>query len=240
MRIPHVNRYTVAKAAVLTRNTGKNILRHVENCALAHDVNADKVMSTIMLATTFTPRFDAKVAKYVKAPEAINVVSHMPKKAQIAKSSKTAKIKIVTTPKTADKVRLMAKGEIINASKLNKNFNELLLDNENRKNPLNNRKHGVNPTLLMAIAMHESARGTSKAVKVQRNIGGIMSSKGNLKHYSTVDLCIDQMAETLAIHHRESKINTVKELATAGKYCSKDEAKEWIKGVMYYIKELES
>lgn len=91
----------------------------------------------------------------------------------------------------------------------------------------------------MAIAMHESARGTSKATKIQRNIGGIMSSKGNLKHYSTVDLCIDQMAETLAIHHRESKINTVKELATAGKYCSKDEAKEWIKGVMYYINELE-
>ena len=248
MRIPHVNKYTIAKATVLTKNTGKNILRHVENCALAHDVNADKVMSTIMLATTFTPRFDVKVAKYVKAPEAINVVSHMPKKAQITKSSKNAKIKIISTSKTADNVRLMAKGEKINASKLNRNFNDLLLDNENKKNPLNNkglvfvreaRKHGVNPTLLMAIAMHESARGTSKATKIQRNIGGIMSLKGNLKHYSTVDLCIDQMAETLAIHHRESKINTVKELATAGKYCSKEEAKEWIKGVMYYINELE-
>ena len=44
---------------------------------------------------------------------------------------------IIRTFKTADNVRLMAKGEKINAPKLNRNFNDLLLDNENKKNPLN-------------------------------------------------------------------------------------------------------
>ena len=66
-----------------------------------------------------------------------------------------------------------------------------------------------------------------------------MTSKQKLKHFSNIDLCIDQMAETLAYHHRENKINTVKELAEAGKYCGKSEAKEWIKNVMYYLNELQ-
>lgn len=242
MKIPHITKVTIAKAATLTKKTGKFVLTQANNCAIAHNLSPDKVMSTVMFISSLSPQFEARVAKILSTPDVIPVADKISKKVPIAKVTKTV------VPKTADKIRLMAKGQVTNPVKLNKKFNDLLLENENSKNPLNNKgrvflkeakKHGVDPQVLMAIALHESGRGTSNATKAKRNIGGIMTSKGTLKHYSTIDLCIDQMAETLAYHHRENKINTIKELAYAGKYCGKNEAKEWIKGVMYYLNELQ-
>ena len=96
----------------------------------------------------------------------------------------------------------------------------------------------------MSIALHESARGTSDVAKLRHNIGGITLNKKGLKGiyrfklYNRVEDCIDQMAETLSIHNKKSNIQTVKELAKAGKYCTKNEADEWIDGVMFYVKRL--
>ncbi len=238
MKIPRVNRFTVARAAVVTKRTGKFLIRKAENFSLEHDVNADKIVSTVMFASSLIPKLDAQMAKsIIKSQDIYEPAAEVVKKATVTK----------IVPKTADKIKLMAKGTPQNLEKLSNSFNDLLLDNENKKNPLNNKgrifireakRHGVNPELLMAIALHESARGTSSAVRERHNIGGIMTSKQKLKIFSNIDLCIDQMAETLAFHHREDKINTVKELAYAGKYCAKNEAQEWIKGVMYYLNEL--
>ena len=240
MKIPQVKRFAVARVAVSTKRTSKQIIRKINNFALCHDLNPDKVLSTFMMVSTFIPKIEDRIAPAIISQET-PIVRTVSRKA-------SSKILPKIAPKTADQVKLIAKGGIQNTQRLNILFNSMLLNNEKMKNPLNNKapifvkcakKHGVDPTLLMAIAMHESARGTSNAVKTKRNIGGIMTSKQKLKIFSNIDLCIDQMAETLAYHHREDKINTVKELAYAGKYCAKNEASEWIKGVMYYINELQ-
>ena len=243
MRIPRVSKRAVIHVAVATKNTGKQILSKAVTYSLQHEPNIDKVMSTVMAVSSLIPRYDAKMAQMARNFEHQEFVPAVSKTAR--KASHATKI---LTPKTASTTKIMAKGQVQNSTKLNILFNSLLLENDTKKNPLNNKagifiksakKHGVDPTVLMAIAMTESARGTSNATKVKRNIGGIMTSKQKLKHFSSIDLCIDQMAETLAYHHRENKINTVKELAEAGKYCGKDEAKEWIKNVMYYLNELQ-
>ena len=249
--LPHVNKYTVARAAVITRRTGRRIIREAERVQIEHNSAADKLMSVVMFASSFAPKFNARVDEYLALQKNIAPVvrTAVRKKSTKLKHSKTKVLPTPYLPKTPDKVKIMAKGQPANVPELNMKFNDLLLDNEKNKNPLNNKapvfirsakKHGVNPEVLMAIAMHESARGTSDAAKSKHNIGGIMNAKYKLKIFSNVNLCIDQMAETLAIHHRESKINTIKELAYAGKYCSKDEASEWVKGVMYYLNELQS
>lgn len=243
MKIPRVSKRTVMYAAVVTKRTGKQILNKAVTYSLQHEPNIDKVMSTVMAVSSLIPRYDAKMAQMARN---FDHQEFVPTVNKTAKKISTA-VKILT-PKTAATTKIMAKGQVQNSIKLNILFNSLLLENDMQKNPLNNKacifiksakKHGVDPTVLMAIAMHESARGTSNATKVKRNIGGIMTSKQKLKHFSNIDLCIDQMAETLAYHHRENKINTVKELAEAGKYCGKSEAKEWIKNVMYYLNELQ-
>ena len=242
MKIPRVNRYTVARAAVVTKKKGQHFLRKVENFSVEHNVNADKFVSTVMFATSLVPKFDAQITKSIVAQDVYEPTNAIVKKAAFSKI-----IPKKVLPKTADKTKLMAKGIQQNAEKLSNAFNNLLLDNENKKNPLNNKgqifireakNYGVNPEVLMAIALHESARGTSPAVRERHNIGGIMNSKRKLKVFSNTDLCIKQMAEILAFHNKENKINTVKELAYAGKYCAKNEAHEWINGVMYYLNEL--
>ena len=98
-------------------------------------------------------------------------------------------------------------------------------------------KYGVNPVLLMAISMTESARGTSSAALNKNNVGGIMGKKG-LRKFSNVESCIDVMAATVAKHHKERHLNTLYELAHSGKYCDKSVADQWIKHVMFYIKKL--
>ena len=109
---------------------------------------------------------------------------------------------------------------------------------------LDAKKYNVDPVVLMSIALHESARGTSDVAKLRHNVGGVTLNKKGVKGiyrfklYNRVEDCIDQMAETLSIHNKKSNIQTVKELAKAGKYCGKNEAKGWIKGVMFYVKHL--
>ena len=96
---------------------------------------------------------------------------------------------------------------------------------------------GVNPVVLMAIAMTESARGTSKAAILKNNVGGIMG-KTSLRKFRNVDDCIEKMAQTISHHHQKSQLHSVADLGYSGKYCDKSAAEEWIRNVMFYVKKL--
>ena len=154
---------------------------------------------------------------------------------------------------TASNLKLITEEFTENPKELCSRFNNLLLKNDKGKNLLNNKgeafiriskKYNVDPVVLMSIALHESARGTSDVAKLRHNVGGVALNKKGLKGvyrfklYKRVEDSIDQMAETLSIHNNKSNIQTVKELAKAGKYCAKHEADEWINGVMFYAKRL--
>lgn len=242
--LPHINRYKLAKATVLTHKAGNKLLRQLAIGQICRNEYADRIVSSAIIASSIIPKIITKPHSIVTNEEATKTITI--KIAQ--KTTNTASKKVQNITGVLLDKKIMLKGKIEDAPRLNILFNSLLLKNDNKKNPLNNkgnvfissaRKHGVDPQVLMAIALHESRRGTSAATLEKRNIGGITTSKGKLKHFSNINLCIDQMAEILAFHHRKDNINTVKELAKAGKYCEKSSAKEWIKNVMYYINELQ-
>ncbi|WP_236927537.1 glucosaminidase domain-containing protein [Geobacillus thermodenitrificans] len=49
-------------------------------------------------------------------------------------------------------------------------------------------KYGIDPVLLIAIALHETGYGTSHAVKNKNNPGGIMDpSTGKLKVFDSLE-----------------------------------------------------
>jgi Peptidase family M23/Mannosyl-glycoprotein endo-beta-N-acetylglucosaminidase len=59
-------------------------------------------------------------------------------------------------------------------------------------------KYGIDPVLLIAIALHETGYGTSPAVKNKNNPGGIMDpSTGKLKVFDSLEDGIDFMAGNL-------------------------------------------
>lgn len=52
-------------------------------------------------------------------------------------------------------------------------------------------KYKVDAYLLAAIAIHETGRGTSKALRDHNNVGGYMKSKGGLMSFSSIDASIE-------------------------------------------------
>lgn len=100
------------------------------------------------------------------------------------------------------------------------------------------KKYGVNPISIIAIAMHESARGISSGALKKNNIGGLMGKKG-LMTFKSVDDCIEKMAQILQ-RHTQNRRETISKLGNSGRYCAKSSAKNWIKDVNFYIKQLES
>lgn len=114
------------------------------------------------------------------------------------------------------------------------------------KNPLFNKgkqfieisqRHGVDPRVIIAIAMQESDRGISKAAINKNNIGG-MTGKNGLIKYERLEDCIEAMARVLERHTKKNKIFTIEELGNSGKYCDKSVSKLWIKNVRYYLRRL--
>lgn len=252
MRIPHFSNMQVARAIVTTRQNGRQIVRTAQR-VIPQPVQTKKSLvaamflaSSLVPHTNYRPSFKTQSVLNEKVSVAVSGIKKV-----ISRKMPTKKV----APKqvTASNLKLITEEFTENPKELCSRFNELLLDNEKGKNLLNNkgqdfiriaRKYNVDPVVLMSIALHESARGTSDVAKLRHNVGGVALNKKGLKGvyrfklYNRVEDCIDQMAETLSIHNNKSNIQTVKELAKAGKYCGKKEAKEWIKGVMFYVKRL--
>ncbi len=241
MRIPQIRQhYTAISTTVKVIRKGKNIVkqavRQTEIMAMDEQLK-NKAMSTIIMATSFMPQMNSRLAKL--SAEALDNQDVFVKKASKVTSATAEKVTKTIGNKSV-KVKLeSAKPKFHDA------FNNLLLQNEKHKNPLNDKavifdkrakEYGVDPYVLMGIAMHESGRGTSDATKLRHNVGGIMKN-GSLKKFPNIDKCVEEMAQTVSKHHHKSRLRTVKELAEAG-YCGENEKAEWISNVMDYIREL--
>ncbi len=241
MRIPPIIPKQTAVNTVKVIRKGKKIVKqavHQTELLAMDDQLKNKAISTIMMATSFMPQMNTKIAKI--SAEAVEGHDLFIKNTQkISSTTKEKFSKTITASKNL-KIRLET-----TKPKYHEAFNDLLLKNEKHKNPLNNKaiifdkkakEYGIDPYVLIGIAMHESARGTSDATKLRHNIGGIRKKDG-LKRFSSFEQCIDEMAQTVQKHHHKSRLRTVKELADAG-YCGENEKQEWITNVMGYIRDL--
>ena len=78
------------------------------------------------------------------------------------------------------------------------------------------RKYGVDPKLLMAIAMHETGKGTSAAFLRKNNAMGISPNGGGPRTFSSVEESINYAARLLRKHYLDQGLTTI--AAIGGKY----------------------
>ena len=103
------------------------------------------------------------------------------------------------------------------------------------------RKYGVDPKLLMAIAMHETGKGTSAAFLRKNNAMGISPNGGGPRAFSSVEESINYAARLLRTHYLDQGLTTI--AAIGGKYAPAGAGndprglnKHWVNGVSKYYK----
>lgn len=103
------------------------------------------------------------------------------------------------------------------------------------------RKYGVDPKLLMAIAMHETGKGTSAAFLRKNNAMGISPNGGGPRTFSSVEESINYAARLLRKHYLDQGLTTI--AAIGGKYAPAGAGndprglnKHWVSGVSKYYK----
>jgi len=103
------------------------------------------------------------------------------------------------------------------------------------------RKYGVDPKLLMAIAMHETGKGTSVAFLRKNNAMGISPNGGGPRAFSSVEESINYAARLLRKHYLDQGLTTI--AAIGGKYAPAGAGndprglnKHWVNGVSKYYK----
>ena len=103
------------------------------------------------------------------------------------------------------------------------------------------RKYGVDPKLLMAIAMHETGKGTSAAFLRKNNAMGISPNGGGPRAFSSVEESINYAARLLRKHYLDQGLTTI--AAIGGKYAPAGAGndprglnKHWVSGVSKYYK----
>ncbi len=82
------------------------------------------------------------------------------------------------------------------------------------------KKYGVSASILAAIAIHESANGTSDAAKNKNNVGGVMSASSGFKELATfdsVDECLEAMASNLKRNYIGQGLRSISQVFQ--KYC---------------------
>ena len=105
------------------------------------------------------------------------------------------------------------------------------------------RKYGVDPKLLMAIAMHETGKGTSAVFLRKNNAMGISPNGGGPRAFSSVEESINYAARLLRKHYLDQGLTTI--AAIGGKYAPAGAGndprglnKHWVNGVSKYYKSL--
>lgn len=103
-------------------------------------------------------------------------------------------------------------------------------------------RNGLDPKLLMAIAMHETGRGTSSAFRNKKNAMGVSDAKGP-RSFASVEDSIYFMARQLKKNYLDKGLRTVEQIGA--KYAPigagndpRGLNKHWVEGVSRYMSEL--
>ena len=103
-------------------------------------------------------------------------------------------------------------------------------------------RNGLDPKLLMAIAMHETGRGTSSAFRNKKNAMGVSDAKGP-RSFESVEDSIYFMARQLKKNYLDKGLRTVAQIGA--KYAPigagndpRGLNKHWVDGVSRYLNEL--
>lgn len=102
------------------------------------------------------------------------------------------------------------------AEDLNKNLKGVLAGKGAKLLELQN-KYGINAAFLAALVNSESGYGSSNGAKTKNNVAGIMSSKGGLATFSSVDECLESLAENLSKNYIGQGLCTIADIQK--KYC---------------------
>lgn len=94
----------------------------------------------------------------------------------------------------------------------------------------------LNPFIVVAIAMHESAGGVSKAALQKNNIGGIMGKNG-LRKFEKVEQCIDSITSTVNKRVTEG-YTSISKVGNSGRYCAKSVGPQWSAQVASFAEKL--
>ena len=109
-------------------------------------------------------------------------------------------------------------------------------------------KYGISATVLVGIAMNESAQGTSKLARKKNNVGGVRKSgTTEFRKFNSVEDCIMEMARFLkAGYVNNSGRSLTKLYQVNAKYCPASDPTDssgingyWARNVEKYAREVE-
>lgn len=102
--------------------------------------------------------------------------------------------------------------------------------------------YNIDPTLLAAVAMHETGNGKSRAAQEKNNVAGMMGANG-LKSYASVEDSIMDMARNLSKNYLNKGLSNISQIGA--KYApigaSNDPTglnNHWVTGVTKYMNQL--
>jgi hypothetical protein len=123
--------------------------------------------------------------------------------------------------------------EMLNAPRYKGKFKNSILRSQAKAFIETGKKYNIDPRLIAAVAMQESARGTSSVALKYNNVGGLMANGGYIK-FSTPAESIDSIGKTLQSRYNEG-YNTPVKIAQSGRYCAKKASAEWLQNVNSYL-----
>ena len=127
--------------------------------------------------------------------------------------------------KFADVLNIM-----LNSPKYGGKFKTSVLQGKAKAFIESGKKYNIDPRVLVAIAMQESARGTSTKAKENNNVGGIAGGS-----YKSIEDSIDIIAETINRIYNEEGAKTINQIGPTGEYCAKKVGTKWSAEVSSYL-----
>ena len=109
-------------------------------------------------------------------------------------------------------------------------------------------KYGISASVLVAICMNESAKGTSNLAKNKNNVGGVrVAGSKEFRAFESVEKCIDYMGSFLKSGYVDNSGRPLKQLYQINaKYCPVSDPTDksgnnsrWAKAVDMYTKQVE-
>lgn len=108
------------------------------------------------------------------------------------------------------------------------------------------KKYGISASVLVAICLNESGKGTSNLAKTKNNIGGVrIKNSAEFRTFSSVEECIDYMGSFLKSGYVNQSLTKLYQINA--KYCPASDITDkagnnsrWAKAVDMYSKQVEA